>query len=54
MVKKATKHVDQCVSHTMTKNTLYFGGLGQITDNLSLKHELNVLGESFCRHAIKF
>ncbi len=31
MVKKTTKHFDQCGSHD-DKNTLYFGGLGQITD----------------------
>ncbi len=30
-VKKTTKHFDQCGSHD-DKNTLYFGGLGQITD----------------------
>ncbi len=29
-----TKHFDQCGSHD-DKNTLYFGGLGQITDTIT-------------------
>ncbi len=46
MVKKTTKHFDQCGSHD-DKNHVYFGGLGQITDMITrfLKHEWNVLGE---------
>ncbi len=34
MVEKTTKHFDQCGSHD-DKNTLYFGGLGQITDTIT-------------------
>ncbi len=32
--EKTTKHYDQCGSHEH-KNTLYFGGLGQITDTIT-------------------
>ncbi len=32
--EKTTKHFDQCGSHD-DKNTLYFGGLGQITDTIT-------------------
>ncbi len=32
--EKSTKHFDQCGSHD-DKNTLYFGGLGQITDTIT-------------------
>ncbi len=32
--EKTTKHVDQCGSHDDI-NTLYFGGLGQITDTIT-------------------
>ncbi len=32
--EKSTKHFDQCGSHD-DKNTLYFGGFGQITDTIT-------------------
>ncbi len=32
--EKTTKHFDQCGSHD-DKNTLYFGGLSQITDTIT-------------------
>ncbi len=32
--EKTTKHFDQCGSQD-DKNTLYFGGLGQITDTIT-------------------
>ncbi len=32
--EKTTKHFEQCGSHN-DKNTLYFGGLGQITDSIT-------------------
>ncbi len=32
--EKTTKHFDQCGSHD-DKNTLYFGGLGQISDTIT-------------------
>ncbi len=34
MVKKTTKHFDQCGSHD-DNNTLHFGGFGQITDTIT-------------------
>ncbi len=38
--EKTTKHVDQCGSHDDI-NTLYFGGLGQITDKLTRFWSMN-------------
>ncbi len=35
-----TKHFDQCGSHD-DKNTLYFGGLGQITDTITRFWSMN-------------
>ncbi len=38
--EKTTKHFDQCGSHD-DKNTLYFGGLGQITDTITRFWSMN-------------
>ncbi len=38
--KKTTKHFDQCGSHD-DKNTLYFGGLDQITDTITKFWSMN-------------
>ncbi len=38
--KKTTKPLDQCGSHD-DKNTLYFGGLGQITDTITRFWSMN-------------
>ncbi len=38
--EKTTKHFDQCGSHA-DKNTLYFGGLGQITDTITRFWRMN-------------
>ncbi len=40
MVKKATKHFDQCGSHD-DNNTLHFGGFGQITDTITRFWSMN-------------
>ncbi len=42
--EKTTNHFDQCGSHG-DKNTLYFGGLSQITDTISRFWSMN---EMFC------
>ncbi len=38
--EKTTKRFDQCGSHD-DKNTLYFGGLGQITDTITRFWSMN-------------
>ncbi len=38
--EKTTKHFDQCGSHD-DKNTLYFVGLGQITDTITRFWSMN-------------
>ncbi len=38
--EKTTKHFDQCGSHD-DKKTLYFGGLGQITDTITRFWSIN-------------
>ncbi len=38
--EKTTKRFDQCGSHN-DKNTLYFGGLGQITDTITRFWSMN-------------
>ncbi len=38
--EKITKHLDQCGSQD-DKNTLYFGGLGQITDTITRFWSMN-------------
>ncbi len=39
--KKKQLSILTSVAHTMTKNTLYFGGLGQITDTITRFWSMN-------------